>query len=56
MSDIQHPEPPLNPGDQAPPGTGEQICRACKGSGLTDGKPCPECGGSGRVIEGVGGA
>lgn len=59
MSDIQHPEPPLNPGDQAPPGTpgtGERICRACKGSGLTDGKPCPECGGSGRVIEGIGGA
>ena len=48
-----------NPGDEAPPGTpgtGEDICRACRGTGKQDGKDCPECGGTGKVIEGVGGA
>jgi hypothetical protein len=49
----------LNPGDEAPPGTpgaGEDICEACSGSGkLADGKPCPQCGGSGRVMRGIGG-
>jgi hypothetical protein len=49
----------LNPGDQAPAdveGTGENLCRACRGSGWRDGAPCPTCGGTGRVIEGIGGA
>ena len=49
----------LNPGDQAPAGvegTGEHVCRACRGSGRRDDVPCPTCGGTGRVIEGVGGA
>ncbi|WP_305822971.1 hypothetical protein [Massilia brevitalea] len=53
------PQPDLNPGDDAAPGTpgtGEDICDACSGSGkLGDGKPCPECGGSGKVIHGIGG-
>jgi len=53
------PEPALNPGDEAKPGTpgaGEDICGACSGSGkLPDGKPCPECGGTGRVMRGIGG-
>lgn len=47
------------PGDAAPagtPGTGEAICRDCRGSGRRDGAPCPTCGGTGRVIEGIGGA
>jgi DnaJ-class molecular chaperone len=47
------------PGDEAPPGTpgtGEDLCRACGGSGKVDGKSCPECGGSGKVNEGIGGA
>jgi DnaJ-class molecular chaperone len=49
----------LNPGDQAPAGvegTGENICRDCRGSGRRDDAPCPTCGGTGRVIEGIGGA
>ena len=50
---------PLNPGDDATPGTpgtGEDICRNCQGRGvLDDGKPCPVCGGSGKVVEGIGG-
>lgn len=54
-----HPDPDLNPGDEAKPGTpgaGEDVCEACSGTGrLSDGKPCPECGGSGRVMRGIGG-
>jgi DnaJ-class molecular chaperone len=49
---------PMNPGDQAPPGTpgsGEALCPDCAGSGQRNGQPCPTCGGSGKVIEGVGG-
>lgn len=51
---------PMNPGDDAPPGTpgtGEDSCPVCKGSGKNDsGADCPNCGGTGKVIEGVGGA
>ncbi|WP_120994532.1 hypothetical protein [Stutzerimonas urumqiensis] len=50
---------PMNPGDEAPagtPGTGENICPACNGTGRLNGEPCEHCGGSGRVIEGIGGA
>ncbi len=51
------------PGSDAPagtPGTGEDICPVCKGSGrttsgsTTSGR-CPTCDGSGRIIEGIGG-
>jgi hypothetical protein len=47
-----------NPGDEAPPGapgTGEDICPVCAGSGKLEGASCENCGGSGRVIEGIGG-
>jgi DnaJ-class molecular chaperone len=50
---------PLNPGDQAAPGTpstGENICPKCGGSGELDGARCVNCGGTGKVIEGIGGA
>ena len=47
----------MNPGDLAPPGTpgtGENLCRDCGGTGrLEGGEPCPTCGGTGRVIEGI---
>jgi hypothetical protein len=49
----------LNPGDDAPPGTpdtGGNLCPRCSGRGIVDGKPCATCGGTGKVIEGVGGA
>jgi DnaJ-class molecular chaperone len=53
------PEQDLNPGDEAQPGTpgaAEDICDGCSGSGkLADGSECPECGGSGRVMRGIGG-
>lgn len=46
------------PGDEAPagaPGTGEDVCPACGGSGRAGGAACPTCGGTGRVTEGIGG-
>jgi hypothetical protein len=48
----------LHPGDEAPPGTpgsGENICRECGGSGQLAAEPCPACGGTGKVIVGMGG-
>ncbi len=50
----------MHPGDEAPPGTpgtGENICRDCGGTGrLADGRACPTCGGTGTVVEAIGGA
>jgi RecJ-like exonuclease len=49
----------LNPGDQAEPGTpgaGENVCPECKGSGRVGAAPCQTCGGTGTIIEGIGGA
>lgn len=48
----------MAPGDQAPagtPGTGENVCPDCGGSGTIAGDPCPTCAGRGIVIEGIGG-
>jgi len=45
--------------DTVPPDTpfsAENVCRRCAGSGRLDGAPCPECGGSGKVVTPVGGA
>lgn len=53
------PSAPMAPGDEAPPGTpgtGEDICRACGGSGRLNGGACPECEGTGKVTVGIGGA
>jgi hypothetical protein len=47
------------PGDEAPPGTpgtGEDICPECKGSGRREGRRCENCAGTGKVIRGIGGA
>ncbi len=46
------------PGDEAPagvPGTGENLCRRCGGSGRVDDAACPECKGTGKVTTGIGG-
>ncbi len=51
--------PSLKPGDQAAPGTpgtGEAVCRLCEGTGRLDARMCPECEGSGTIIQGIGGA
>ncbi len=50
---------PKKPGDEVPAGTpqsGEAICRLCKGTGRLQDKPCPDCGGSGKVVVLVGDA
>lgn len=50
---------PMNPGDEAPagtPGTGENICPQCHGTGRISGQPCANCGGTGRIVAGIGGA
>lgn len=49
---------PANPGDDAAPdtpGTGEDVCPVCNGSGRTEGSECGACGGSGKVVEAIGG-
>ena len=46
------------PGDEAPagtPGTGEDICPVCHGSGRMANKPCENCQGTGKVIRGISG-
>ena len=50
---------PMNPGDEAPagtPGTGENVCPVCNGSGKARGQACANCGGTGRIVAGIGGA
>lgn len=54
---------PMSPGDQAPPGTpgtGENVCPQCGGSGevASNGQQvkCPVCEGTGKVTVGIGGA
>lgn len=52
------PEPEIHPGDDAlpgTPGTGEDICPRCKGTGTDHGVKCPDCAGTGRIVEGIGG-
>lgn len=47
----------LNPGDEAAPGTpgtGEDICPLCHGQGLIMHTRCPNCGGSGKIVRGIG--
>jgi DnaJ-class molecular chaperone len=49
----------MKPGDEAPPGTpgsGENLCRACQGTGRLDDADCPNCLGTGKINEGIGGA
>jgi DnaJ-class molecular chaperone len=49
----------LNPGDEAllgTPGTGEDVCPHCHGSGRIDGSTCTNCGGTGKIVKAIGGA
>ena len=48
----------INPGDEArpgTPGTGENVCPDCGGSGRIGSSECQTCDGTGKVIEGVAG-
>lgn len=50
---------PMSPGDEAAPGTpgtGEDICPDCGGTGKRAGRECPTCQGTGKVTVGIGGA
>ena len=38
------------------PGTGEDLCPTCGGTGKQAGRDCPTCQGTGKVIVGIGGA
>ena len=52
-------QPEMNPGDEAvagTPGTGEDTCPVCRGKGDVGAQPCDNCGGTGKVTEGIGGA
>jgi RecJ-like exonuclease len=59
MEDIMQPDQkPLSPGDEGPPdapGVGEDICAACQGTGTVEGERCDVCGGTGKVLQGIGG-
>lgn len=49
---------PTKLGDEATPGTpgtGETLCRACRGTGTLEARTCPECEGTGTVTGGIGG-
>ena len=49
----------MAPGDQAPPGTpgtGEDVCASCGGSGKVASSTCADCQGTGKVTVGIGGA
>ena len=49
----------LNPGDDAAPGTpgtGENLCPARSGSGEKGSQKYEGCNGTGKLIEGIGGA
>ena len=49
----------LKPGDEAPPGTpgtGEDICPQCHGSGRIAASFCPNCAGTGTIVKAIGGA
>jgi RecJ-like exonuclease len=56
---TRQPVPPeMNPGDEAvegTPGTGEDACPVCRGRGVIGNQPCDNCGGTGKVVEGIGG-
>ena len=46
----------MAPGDEAPPGTpgtGEDVCPDCGGSGRREGEECNTCLGRGRVIKAI---
>jgi RecJ-like exonuclease len=54
---MQTSNEPQNPGDEAPPdapGGGESPCRVCRGTGVVEGRQCTVCGGTGKLLQGIG--
>jgi hypothetical protein len=64
LARAKHPRPAAHPAERAPgdeavpgtPGTGEDICPECRGSGRIGPQSCFNCNGSGRIIKAIGGA
>ena len=51
---MQQDNEPLNPGDEAPPdapGVGEDICRACHGTGKVEGSNAPYAAARGKCCK-----
>jgi DnaJ-class molecular chaperone len=47
------------PGDEVPPGTpgsGDDVCPRCHGSGTIDSQGCEYCSGTGMITRAIGGA
>jgi hypothetical protein len=59
QEDVMQPDrQPLAPGDEGPPdapGVGEDLCARCHGTGMVEGKRCEVCGGTGKLLQGIGG-
>ena len=58
-TEQKKPPADVNPGDEAPKGSpvaGEDICPKCNGKGSISGRECENCGGTGKVMRGIGGA
>jgi len=50
---------PRKSGDEVPegtPGSAENVCSRCGGTGIAGGKRCPDCEGTGTVTTNVGDA
>jgi DnaJ-class molecular chaperone len=43
-------------GTATKPGTGENVCLRCGGSGRLGASDCPDCGGTGKITTGIDGA
>ncbi|RWK57462.1 hypothetical protein [Mesorhizobium sp.] len=43
-----------NPYAAGSAGAGEHMCHRCAGTGMIDGRTCPECGGTGKVTTPIG--
>jgi hypothetical protein len=59
ISAVESPSADSSPGDEAPPGTpgtGEDICPKCRGTGRIGADPCGNCSGTGKIIKAIGGA
>ena len=53
---ITTPSHPVDQAEAGTPGSGENVCQCCHGTGVMAGATeCENCGGTGKVIEGVGG-
>jgi hypothetical protein len=55
-SDILGRWSPRDEADPGTPGAGAALGPERAGDARADGRPCPSCGGSGKIIAGIGGA